>query len=358
MIVLNIPNLKWPSQQKRFITGLHGKYFGAGMTEYAVITSFVLLACVVPFQSTASGFRTLLSQVFASPGSTSSSASRNPSAPVLPGGGTLVSPPQESTLPFDLPTPPSPVEPGNPQLPNGVGVITLGNGTQLELSKIPKNSGSYLVETAGISGYTKAYLSVLDELITQLSSKPEALGNKPASIQNLVELSNKGHELAYLQQLVEAEAATAYSYSELNWRQVSFQNESISVNRLSELIDTSGFNMHRADPKQYTPETLMNYSSNDIRFSDSLTNEFISLYKNAVNSGVLDDPALRGLVDQITFNLAYMTDTVGNVIRVDNETLNPRQLKQQAASAFTTTRATDICVMGNGVNVGNACQVR
>jgi hypothetical protein len=358
MMVLNIPNLKWPSQQKRFITGLHGKYFGAGMTEYAVITSFVLLACVVPFQSTASGFRTLLSQVFASPGSTSSSASRNPSAPVLPGGGTLVSPPQESTLPFDISTPSSPVEPSSQSLPSGVAIITLGNGTQLELSKIPKNSGSYLVETAGISGYTKAYLSVLDELIAQLSSKPQALGNNPESLQSLVELSNKGHELAHLQQLVEAEAATAYSYSELNWRQVSYQGESISVNRLSELIDTSGFNMHRMDPKQYTPNSMMNYRGTDIPFSDSVTNEFIELYKDAVNTGVLDDPSMKGLVDQITFNLAYMTDTVGNLIRVDNETLNPRQLQQQAASAFTTTSATDICVMGNGVNVGSACQGR
>jgi hypothetical protein len=320
------------------------RYAGTNVAEYAICLAFVLGACIIPFQSSSTGFKSLLGQVFPGPSngssvlpSTGTPVNGNPSQ-----GGGGVNPPFQGG--------------GASGNPTGGTVITLENGTTLNLTKIPSISASQLVETAGVAGYTQAYLGALDELIAQLKANPEALGPKAGSIQLLVELSNQGHEIATVQQLIESKASSANNFADLKNQMVTFQDQSRSIGSLAQYIDSLNFDTSLGEIG-LTPTTLMNFDvSSNASLSQSITTKFMHTYKSAVNSGVLADSELKQLVDQLAFNVMYMSDTFSNTVHGHRSGVTPSQLQAAAASQISHATSTGICTTGNGIDYGSACQ--
>jgi hypothetical protein len=116
------------------------KYTGVSLIEYVICFSFVLLVCIVPFQSSANGLQVLLSKVFQTGSFTTSKFSASGQQ-----GNNGVYATDHSVQ-------------ANASQPNLDGNMS-NSGTEAD------KSANYLVETTGVGGQTALYLTMSKEFI-------------------------------------------------------------------------------------------------------------------------------------------------------------------------------------------------
>ncbi len=227
---------------------------------------------------------------------------------------------------------------------SGLLPLSLPAGQNLDFSEYP-TSLLQSVETAGANGTTRKLLSQLDQLIQQLETSGEA---DPDSLASLKALSNQGHAIAEIEQIVEAAAASTTDPNALLRMQVSWNGQEYSVQKLSQMLGTTHW------PKDYGGDTL-GLASNYQWDNENQLKAFIGIYHQLESSGALADPATHATVKSLATEIAFLSETVEHVVNTTAVDAGYVNLSDLAAAELTHLKSEGICQAGGRSDSGFRC---
>ncbi|HEY9687923.1 MAG TPA: Flp family type IVb pilin [Coleofasciculaceae cyanobacterium] len=284
---------------------------GVTIPEYALIGLGVVIAAITAI--------TLLggtvSQSFANLGNAfSANASNSPTAlagtPTGGGGGTA--------------------DPSAPTAPTtgagGIGSISLttADGVQITLDGFPQNIKD-AVQSTGTNGTTFLTANQLTTLTSQLQ---DAGAVDSAQAGMLADLANQGHRMAEIQQAIESALASGAT-----------PDTAITIGDQTQSIESW------ADGLSATTCTGAPTCGVQV-------NSLNDLLAQASQSGALDDPTVRFLVEALTADIVYLSEPYDDAL--DNYTTYDN-LQVKAVDTVVNSDAEGICTTGKGKDNGVKC---
>ncbi|MCE3233888.1 MAG: hypothetical protein K0Q50_68 [Vampirovibrio sp.] len=224
--------------------------------------------------------------------------------------------------------------------------IKLSDNTEVVLNHVGENLKK-TVETAGANGATERMLADLQSLTQQLVTSgkiTEAQGN------DLYALANKGYQIAALERQIEDVANAARSdRSFLNTR-IEYNGKQYTVEEAGELLGFAS-GVDPAKNIQRNPEYLLSLTD-----ANSETKAFIQQYNKVMQNGSMEDPAVKGIVSQLSSNITYLTDIVVDVVwSIQNSDLSVSQTQSHLVSLSTVFDSNGICSAGKGNSKNLKC---
>ncbi|MGE0199462.1 MAG: hypothetical protein AB7P76_00685 [Candidatus Melainabacteria bacterium] len=299
---------------------------GQSITELVILLVLVTVTCITALSSFSDNLLLAMGGMH--------TRMKGTGAVADPGGGL----PLPGTLPPTDPAPDPGVDPTpgvTPPMvtdPNAYSVaVTLASGKQINLSGYPK-SVAQTVETSGANGATMELANFLAAFAEQLEASGEIT---PEDKNLLMALANQGHEIAYIENLLEEMAAThddQNGYMELT---VDYHGTPMTVQELTDMIGFYNSHMDNTDPLSPVgayPEL----------------EKFLNLYVQVDSAGALGDPVVRQIVESLVGEIALLSDDV--------ESLSAAYMEDLLPSQVTNRDSASICTIGNGQDAGVQCQ--
>ncbi len=290
----------------------------------------------------------------------------------------------------------------------GLGPVqfTLSNGSTITLEEYPRDIPS-VVETAGGNGTTEILLANLEEIIRQLIEAEEIT---PEQANSLMDLSNAGHEVAFVQKEYEDILISTPDFGNLNADGTlvieTLNTEGETVNYWDSLI-TLGMNIdgpanyympaeefltrtylqcttatHCDKSEPIAPDLNATTSSSnwmvwgsfdpsldDLSNSNSTTitggsalNSFAVEYGKAASDGALESPIVKEIVDALASEIlkinSDLTSTAyPNVLAEgEAESATNSTFQEKLVSKITHRNSGGICEVGGDTDSGIQCQ--
>lgn len=198
--------------------------------------------------------------------------------------------------------------------------LTLSDGSLITLDNVPGNL-ALSVETIGIDGTTDLVASIIRQLADKLQQEGKLT---PEQANQLSNLSNAGHDLGLIQQMIEDRKKSCHSdltclvTSKFIWhgKEYHYQNMStmMSANGVSAKVDQAMRSL-KVDGKAdilvdaSSPDfrEIPMFESIDARSMGSAMKNLGDMYLEAKRSGALNDPAVKSLVIQLTSQIAQLS---------------------------------------------------
>lgn len=219
-----------------------------------------------------------------------------------------------------------------------------------------------IVVTSGANGATN-YLASQMETTAQKLLQQGKITQEQAN--TLTQLSNKGHQIAEIQALIEQAAADAGSdWTKFSETQITYQGNTYTPNQLSHLA-SSDLN-HWTDINQDSA-TFMQSATN--AGNGSVFQDFVDLYNQA--SATITDPAAKNTINTLSSNILFISVSVeANTDPTGSNTGNdPSKIETAVAtdtsqfnaasetiSGATNTNSAGICTTGGSQDTGTACK--
>jgi hypothetical protein len=259
-------------------------------------------------------------------------------------------------------------------------VITLSDGTQIRLSSFPKDL-KQSIEAVGGNGTTDLLSNTLAELAQKLK---EAGKIDEVQFQSLIKLSQKGHEAARMQGLIDdALERSKRDGTPFGNQIIQYDGKAIPAVYFARLLGTDNAAINRKDPGS---EYIKFLGPNDV---PSLQGTFFSLIHNTTigvglydlihsfqgtfSSGVMKEPVVKDLVSQLTLNIYRMTqatasathlygnNSIGRSVVEEGIVINsPDAFKKSVEDSVVNSHinSKDICIIGRGTDKGQQCQAK
>ncbi len=231
----------------------------------------------------------------------------------------------------------------NPPPQQGAGVrITLSDGTIIHLPEYPQDLTS-LISTAGANGATDVLANTIKVLAQQLLDSGAIT---KAEFNNLIAMSNQGHRIANVQKAIESVAQNSSSPSEFSSSMFEFDGNTYSLDEITALI---GFDNDSMDPNAVVDHLTDPTASPEI-------SAFQNLFAKALQTGALDDPVLRDVVQTLSEQILSLSDLTNiAAYNIADYSAPPSSMTQNITSNLTDQKAAGICGAGAGVDSGVQC---
>lgn len=232
--------------------------------------------------------------------------------------------------------------------------VPLANGSSVSIENYPLNSVA-IIETGGASGYTGKVIASLRSLASQLHTAGEIDDTQLGLLQSL---ANAGHGLGKGQKRVETflKNNPGLSWSELSQIPHYVHSSSDTIQRVINEYDTqypvSQIETLLAQDKLDTI-TPHNYQVGSAKL--------MSRYRQAKNSGALNNPAVKKLVNQMTADILTNGEVmIGSIKKIgsDIDPNDPQAMNTFLAnkhSKLTDKRSASICATGGGKSTNATC---
>jgi Flp pilus assembly pilin Flp len=282
---------------------------GQALTEYALIGSLVALVSLGGLLA----FSGTLKDMFQRFQSTMSSGQRQSAS-----AGNAISAPQQSSL--------GP----NPGQLSGMGTEAL----QAKTKDIIQNYPTDIKEAVHTLGANGTVHMLADNILAQANKSLAAGKITPEQYNNLISLSNQGHELAEMMQLVDTAVLTNQS--------ITFQGKEYSIQEFGQIM---GY-VNTTDPSQNLMKTP----------AIGEVQDFITTYNALVQDGTLQDPENQKMVGDLVTQIVSIHQVASVTIdKVFTGSLPPEKLNAERASGAIDVRSSDICNIGSGEDQGSKC---
>jgi polyhydroxyalkanoate synthesis regulator phasin len=228
---------------------------------------------------------------------------------------------------------------------NGGTTITTVNGTVISLPNNPTGI-SKTVATSGANGTTALLANQIESVAQQLLATGELT---EAQYNSLMALANQGHQIGELERTIEQTAANSTDAASFMANLAQYPEfAGLATGDHSTLF---GYATGSTDP------TLVTDPLGSIDIAHGSTKVFLQLYQDVLNSGALNDPAVKQQVESLATNIAYLSEVaLDNAIDVKWGTIPPSQLQDKLVSETTQIDSLQICTTGNGTDSGTQCQ--
>lgn len=295
-------------------------YRGQGLSEYGLAGILITVVSVSGLMMLGGNLQQLWSNVFAflnakpQPAGTSAMAANTPAAA---GGAAAQNSP-------------------------GSMSFTTQNGSVITLPNFPSNA-SQLVETMGTNGATNSMVNALTAMAKQLLQSGSI---NQTQYNALINLSNAGHDIAGVEQVIEGAEASATSSQQFKNMTVNYNGASYTLDQLTMKI---GFETESNDP------TLL---KNPMQTGNllGLTQPFMAAYQAAVQSGVLSDPAVAQVINSMVSQINTLSQISNNTARqVLWQGLDVSATRKSEVSYTTNMDSAGICTTGGSTDTGVHC---
>jgi hypothetical protein len=258
-------------------------------------------------------------------------------------------------------------------------MVTLSDGTQIRLSNFPKDL-KQAIEAVGANGTTDLLANALAELAQKLKDAGKI---DDLQFQSLIKLSQKGHEAARMQGLIDdALERSKRDGTPFGNQIIQYDGKSIPAIYFARLLGSfnSDKNAKNNDPgeeyvKYLTPEDRLSventfyFSLKDNAMGVGLY-DIVKSFQGTFNSGVMQEPVLKDLVSQLTQNIYFMTQntasatnaygysSIGMSEKAGGFVDSPESFKSMVENSIGTNQISSqhICIIGRGVDSGTQCQ--
>lgn len=294
---------------------LHRRAWGNVTSEYALIGAIVLGASCVALANIGDTTSILFENMLGTKPQQTTKVTAPPK-----GNGQVTPPPQQ-----------------------GSGVhITLSDGTTIHLPEYPQDLTS-LISTAGANGATDVLANTIKALAQQLLDKGAIT---KAEFNNLIALSNQAHRIASVEKVIESVAQNSSTPSEFSSGVFKFEGNTYNLDEITALI---GFDNNSMDPNAVVDHLTDPTASPEI-------SAFQNLFNKALQSGALDDPVLRDVVQTLSEQILSLSDLTNiAAYHIADYSAPPSSMTQNITSNLTDQKATGICGAGAGVDSGVQC---
>jgi len=224
--------------------------------------------------------------------------------------------------------------------------ITMANGKTITIDAYPKNLAK-TVETLGTNGTTAILADNLSAMADQLLTAGEIT---PEEANLFHQLANQGHRIASIEKLFE-DAATKSGSDKQAFLNLPIVFDDKTYATPLELVDSIGYNK-KLGSGEWVPDG--NESA-----------KLLNLQKQLVDSGALNDPAIKDIVNDLVYVINETSDHFqNNVYAIDETSLAPKDMQKQIASDIqesdlasylTDNTSADICKTGKGKDTGKKC---
>jgi hypothetical protein len=232
--------------------------------------------------------------------------------------------------------------------------IDLGNGQVITLGNFVTNSQT-LYETAGANGVTLSLAAQIQQFAKALFDAGQITQTE---LDDFTALSNQGHRIASILQVLENVPSVADGYS----TKVVFEGNEYLLNDLGQMIGVKA----RFDESGQTTIYEQDLTS-DIVSTGPESAQFLKLFKKISTNASFSNPAISGLVTALSKQILEIADTyesnifgvahsksLGNKVP-DNYLTDTNFLSRLKGSALAHGDSVVICSMGNGASGNNSC---
>ncbi len=237
--------------------------------------------------------------------------------------------------------------------------ITLDSGLEIELGPYADDMTA-LVETAGANGATRQLASTLENLTKQMLTAEEL---SPEQAQALMDLANSGHTNANMEAALEKAFQSGHT-GPLTYNGVTYSG-------LDDFGDELFF-MYASDAEFPDVEELIrsgDYGPAMELIASSYQNwegrgqfsaPFLSAYTKALDSGAMEDPAVKTVVDTLSAKILMAGQAIG---WTDGDINHPQLMEAangvldggKSVSELTHKDSVGICNLDNGQDTGVEC---
>ncbi|MBY0404182.1 MAG: hypothetical protein K2X66_09805 [Cyanobacteria bacterium] len=259
-------------------------------------------------------------------------------------------------------------------------IVTLSDGTQIRLSNFPKDL-KQSIESVGANGTTDLLANALAELAQRLRDAGKI---DDRQFQSLIKLSQKGHEAARMQGLIDdALERSKRDGTPFGNQIIQYDGKSIPALYFARLLGSfvGDKNVKNNDPGAEYIQFLTPQDSNFLRENLNLQlkdnamglglYDLVKSFQGTFTSGTMQEPVLKNLVSQLTSNIYAMTqgtagatndyanNSIGKAIMAGDKAINnPEAFKSKVQESIGNSQISSqhICIIGRGVDSGTQCQ--
>ena len=245
----------------------------------------------------------------------------------------------------------------------GDSYYTMSDGTVVDLGSYNGNIQES-IETSGVNGTTDMLASTIQAMAKSLVDQGKLT---PGQSNLLIDLANKGHNVAATEKLIETLIATpvatpaSLQSTMVTYNGVQYANVwSVAMGQLGMCSGTQCVAPADAYGGMAGAPTLT-LSAYDNNYWGQNTSDFLQTYQAVQASGILSDPSVNSFVSQLVSNVANIADNFEfNVLTTtdagytaDNSQIS--NFNQNNASAITNLNGVQICTVGTGTDTGTHC---
>lgn len=245
--------------------------------------------------------------------------------------------------------------------------LQLAGGQSLTLPGYPMDL-ALSVEVDGSNGTTEKLLANLNSLAQQLKANGSI---SETQFNQLEALSNNGHRIAQVEQLLENAAANAKTKAEFANQTITYEGKTFSVGQALVLIGGS-IDLAPGDrlTDLVTPVTQFDTELTNQLVLDSgmhekqitgygyLFADYVTSYSEILNTGGLQQPAVKQVVSDLSrkiLDISVKTSRAAMNTLVSDTDVQPRGFNNQVASDLSHTHSAGICTVGGGEDSGVQC---
>ena len=284
---------------------------GQAISEYGLIGALVAVLVIPALVILGGNLNSLFGGMFGSgKPATTVALSSSPTSPTA-----------QPTTTASSTTPPATSTTSQPGIPTAGVSVTMADGTTLALPSYPTNL-SATVSTSGANGTTTILANNLQSMATQMLDAGKITQEQYNS---LISLANQGHRMALIEKTIEDFATTDPSgQGMLEMASIPFEGKNYHKDDLSAKVGAGG--------------------------SESAL--FQQLYQDVANQGLLNDPAVKALISQLTNNITAIGNAFAGATYMADSS---REITKDTASQLTNQDSASICTTGNATDSGVHC---
>ncbi len=220
--------------------------------------------------------------------------------------------------------------------------LTTDSGTVINLMVYPQNLSSSIM-TSGAHGTTDLLADTIISLAQQLLAAKEI---SQTGYDSLMALANQGHRIASIEKLQEDVAASASSPQQYANTLIQFEGKTYTPDTLMNLI---GYNNNSMDPN-----AVQNPLTDPT--ADPEIQTLQTLYQEAVQSGVLNDPVVAQVVENLAGQIGSLSDDTNIAVATITENAGaPKNMEQTVSSIAANNHSASICTIGSSKDSGVKC---
>ncbi len=230
--------------------------------------------------------------------------------------------------------------------------IRLSDGSILTIENHP---GDLLrsIETSGANGTTTELAAGFEEIVRQLHEHGEI---SDAETRMLIELANQGHRMAALEKLVEDAAAAATSGADYRSTLIEYNGQHYTPRELMKThLAYHNWEPGMANDPFFTEKIVMRNGVEERAYPRGETGEFVRLYNEVKNAGMLDNPMINSIVTGFSKQIVILSEQVDTVYSSVNDNTALDNLTNEVYSRSTDLNSAGICHTGGGEDSGVNC---
>lgn len=202
------------------------------------------------------------------------------------------------------------------------------------------------IQTMGANGTTSLLAFRMESTILELLAQKK-IGPEQANL--LLQLANKGHQIAEIEALIEDAAKQSQSDPG------SFTGKSLNYQGTDYLPWEIGILIGWRYIK--TPEYIADDPLNPPEPPGTVMDEFLQLYHQSIETGVLDDPYVRTLITGFASQIAYLGEvTETYTCDTKNGIITADQMETSMLSTASHFNSAGICTTGSKTDIGTFCK--